>query len=80
MTKKIGGDTLAKQEEKEAYVAIGLVKLEPKGYGVAVLKMSGTEVLSRKIVRKADTLAAALMEYQVESGSYQIKYLDKEIK
>lgn len=76
---KIGQDVKAKQEEKEPYYALGIVKLEEGGFGVVMLKVSGTEVLTRKILHKVDKLEGALQAYLIESGGYQMKYVNKEI-
>ena len=76
---KIGQDTRAKLEEKEAYIAMGIVKLEEGGYAVVQLKISGTEVLTRKLLKKASSFAEAMLEYQIESGKYGMNYLNKEV-
>lgn len=77
---KIGEDVRAKQEEKGPYTSLGIVKLAEGGYAVVRLKISGTEVLTRTITRKAENLAMALQEFQIETGTYGMKYLDKEMK
>lgn len=77
---KIGADARAKLEEKESYKALGIMELAEGGYAIVSLKISGTEVLSRTVVRKADKLAGALQEYQIESGKFGMEVLDKGMK
>jgi hypothetical protein len=75
---KIGEDVKAKQEEKVPYHTIGIVKLDDGSFAVSVLKVSGFEVLVRKLIR-ASSFNEAQQQYMIESGSYITKYTDKEI-
>ena len=75
---KIGEDVRAKQEEKVPYNVLGVVKLDDGTFAVSILKVSGFEVLSRKLI-KADSFVEAQQQYLIESGQYISKYTDKEI-
>lgn len=77
---KIGETAVSKLEEKGPYTALGIVKLAEGGYAVVKLKVSGMNIETRVMVRKAENLAMALQEYQIETGTYAMKYLDKEIQ
>jgi hypothetical protein len=77
---KIGEDVRSKMEEDGAYYAIGIAKLEEGGFGIIKLKVSGTEVLSRNVLKKAKDFAEAIHEYRLESGKFGIEYLDRNIK
>jgi hypothetical protein len=77
---KIGEDTKAKQQEKEPYYTLGIAKLDEGGYAVISLKVHGTEVLVRKVVHKLAKLEEALQVFLIESGGYQMKYVNKEIQ
>jgi hypothetical protein len=75
---KIGEDVRAKQEEKVPYSVLGVVQLDDGTFAVSVLKVSGFEVLSRKLI-KANSFVEAQQQYLIESGQYISKYTDKEI-
>ena len=75
---KIGEDVKAKQEEKVPYYVLGVVKLDDGTFAVSSLRVSGFEVLSRKLIR-ANSFVEAQQQYLIESGQYISKYTDKEI-
>lgn len=75
---KIGEDVKAKQEEKVPYYTLGVVKLEDGSFAVSTLRISGFEVLTRKLIR-CETFVEAQQQYLIESGQYITKYTDKEI-
>jgi hypothetical protein len=75
---KIGEDVKAKQEEKVPYHTLGVVKLDDGTFAVSILKISGFEVLARRLIR-AESFVEAQQQYLIESGQYISKYTDKEI-
>ena len=75
---KIGEDVKAKQEEKAPYNVLGVVKLDDGTFAVSILRVSGFEVLSRKLI-KAESFVEAQQQYLIESGQYISKYTHKEI-
>lgn len=76
---KIGEDLRAKLDEAGPYYVIGIAKQADDTFAVMQLKVHGMDVEVRKVLKKASTFAEAMLEYQIESGAYGMKYLNKEV-
>jgi hypothetical protein len=78
---KIGQGVKSKQEEGEVpYTAFGMAKTaDNKTYLIMELKVSGFEILSRKVVKRIENYAEAVQHFQILSATYCMNFVNQKI-